>query len=359
MTDRVRRAIETAIQEQGPLTFAGFMEHALYGPGGFYEDPPIGEAGDFVTSPHVHPVFGQLLARALRELWDLLGRPDPWRVCEAGAGDGTLARQLLDALADTPVEYEAVEISPGARRALAEVGIEHVTEELDGPAHVVVANELLDNLPFRVVRDDREVRIGVEDGRLVEVLADLDDDLAALLPRDAPADEDLLVPVGALAIVDRLAEILSPRAYAALIDYGAAGSSGGPRHGYRAHRLVEDVLAAPGTADITAGVDLSIVASRAREAGLVAFPPVSQHDALMALGFEGWFREELARQHEQLDARDGIAAVRTWSGRSRASMLADPGGLGRFRWLLLARPGLPAPSWLGLPDDRPEDRTTD
>jgi SAM-dependent MidA family methyltransferase len=110
--------------------------------------------------------------------------------------------------------------------------------------------------------------------------------------------------------------------------------------------VVEDVLIAPGTTDITAGVDFAGVAARAEEAGLVAFPSVSQHDALMALGFEAWFRRQLAVQTERLDARAGLDAVRTWSGRSRASLLADPGALGRFRWLLVATPGLPAPPWL-------------
>ncbi len=103
---------------------------------------------------------------------------------------------------------------------------------------------------------------------------------------------------------------------------------------------------APGETDITAGVDFDAVAARARAAGLQAFPLVSQHDALMALGLERWLREELSRQHEELEAREGAAAVRTWSGRSRATLLADPGGLGRFRWLVLATPGLPAPAWL-------------
>jgi SAM-dependent MidA family methyltransferase len=88
------------------------------------------------------------------------------------------------------------------------------------------------------------------------------------------------------------------------------------------------------------------VAEHARASGLVAFPTVSQHDALVALGFAEWFHERLADQHEQLDARDGMGAVRTWADKSRATLLADPGGLGRFRWLVLATPGLPAPQWL-------------
>ena len=80
--------------------------------------------------------------------------------------------------------------------------------------------------------------------------------------------------------------------------------------------------------------------------GLTAFPTVSQHDALLALGFESWLRTELERQTAQLEARDGLEAVRTWSGRSRATLLVDPSALGRLRWLLLATPGLPEPAWL-------------
>src|SRR5438105_15781162 len=94
------RTIRRAIEERGPISFAEFMELALYGPGGFYEDPPIGEHGHFVTSPHVHPVFGVLLGRCLRSLWEALDRPVPFGVVELGAGDGTLARQLLPALGD-------------------------------------------------------------------------------------------------------------------------------------------------------------------------------------------------------------------------------------------------------------------
>jgi len=341
VSDEVRARVHRAIEEQGPLTFAAFMDLALYGPGGFYERPPVGEHGDFVTSPHVHPIFGELLGRALRDIWDALGRPDPFRVTEAGAGDGTLARQLLATLGDLPVAYTAVDVSPGARGALAAIEGVAVGSALDEPADLVVANELLDNLPFRVLRGDREVRIGLDDGRLVEVLTAPSDDLPAWR-----AEEDLVVPVGAFEFVERLARVLDPRGYGLLIDYGGIGSSGGPLHGYRAQQLVDDVLAAPGSADITAGIDFAAIAAHAEAAGLRAFPSVTQHDALKALGFESWFREELARQHTALDARDGVAAVRTWSGRSRASMLADPGGLGRFRWLLLATPGLPEPPWL-------------
>ena len=88
----LRARVVSAIEDHGPISFAEYMEIALYARGGFYDAPPVGTAGHFVTSPHIHPLFGELLARGLRGLWERLGRPDPFRVVEAGAGDGTLAR---------------------------------------------------------------------------------------------------------------------------------------------------------------------------------------------------------------------------------------------------------------------------
>ncbi|MGZ5302048.1 MAG: SAM-dependent methyltransferase [Actinomycetota bacterium] len=338
MSEQAADAIRRAIHDHGPITFAEYMELALYGPGGYYERPPVGPAGDFVTSPHVHPVFGTMLGHAVRDLFEALGRPAPLRIAEVGAGDGTLAVQLLGALADLTLDYEAIDVGPGSRAALAAIDGVRVATELTGVPHVVVANELLDNLPFRRMRGDREVRVGLEGERLVEVETRWDKDPGL-------ASGGTIVPVGAFAFIDRLARTLT-HGYALLIDYGALGSPGGEVHGYRDHRVVEDVLADPGSTDITSGVDFALIARHAEERRLTAFPSVTQHDALLALGFEAWLRGELERQTALLDAREGLQAVRTWSGRSRATLLVDPSALGRLRWLLLASPGLPQPSWL-------------
>jgi SAM-dependent MidA family methyltransferase len=339
MSEQVANAIRAAIRDHGPITFAEFMELALYGTGGYYERPPVGTMGDFVTSPHVHPVFGAMLAAAIRSLHHALGSPTPLRIVEVGAGDGTLAAQLLAELTGLDVEYTAVDVSRGARDAVAGLDGVRVSDELGGEPHVVVANELLDNLPFRRVRGDREVRIGVDDhGRFVELEAPWDGARRS-------SEGETIEPAGALAFIDRVASTMR-RGYALLIDYGHAGSPGGEPHGYRDHRVMEDVLSDPGSVDITVGVDFSAMARRAEERGLVAFPSVTQRGALLALGIEAWLRDELERQVALLDAREGIEAVRAWSGRSRATLLVDPAALGRLRWLVLATPDLPVPEWL-------------
>ena len=354
MSEQIAERIRRLVREQGPITFADFMEEALYGPGGFYMGTPIGSADDFVTSPHVHPVFSRLVGIALEALWEALGRPLPFRLVEVGAGDGTMASEIVAGFerGGIDVEYTAVELGAEARRRLAAI-TPHVATRLADVERldpgVLFANELLDNLPFRRIRRRgdtlMEVRVGLDGDRLVEVEVPGDVELTAIAP-DLEDGGESVIPTGAFAFVDELVSTLG-RGYAVLIDYGANGPQAGEVHGYRGHRVVEDVLADPGSTDVTAGVDLHALVDRAESAGLVSFGTVSQEAALRALGFDEWMRGELAHQGEFLNAGRGSEATRTWDGRNRARLLVEPSGLGRLRWLVLATRDLPEPKWLG------------
>jgi NADH dehydrogenase [ubiquinone] 1 alpha subcomplex assembly factor 7 len=341
--DQPAAAIRAAIAADGPIGFDRFMDLALYGPAGYYERRPVGPRGDFVTSPHVHPVFGELLARALRELWTHLERPDPFRLVEIGAGDGTLARQLREHMTDLPLRYTVIERSRAALRELRTIpGIE-VATRIPADPHAVVGHELLDNLPFRLFRGGSEVRVDVSGQRFVEVRTPPDDRPAGVEPE--AADAERTAPTGAIALIDELAGVLA-RGYALFVDYGGDHGASGPVHGYRDHHVVADVLARPGTTDITAGVDFGALAAAAVERGLQAFPTVAQFRALGALGFEEWMRGELATQGALLNEGKGMDAVQRWAARSRASVLVGPDQLGRLRWFLVAGPGLPRPSFM-------------
>lgn len=353
MGAEVARRVRAAIEDHGPIGFDEYMEIALYGPGGFFEAPPVGPQGHFVTSPHVHPfVFAHCVRDALLDAWFCLGEIEPFPVVELGAGNGTLADALLSAFAELPAPrpaYTGVEISPGARDALATRGLATASSvsDLDPFDGVIVANEVLDNLAFVPVRGrpdgPKEVRVGLRGRSLVEIEVPWPD--ASGPPPALEADEETTVPVGAFALLEMLVPVLR-RGYVLLIDYGSVEGPAGPVHGYRDHREVADVLADPGGADITAGVDVSMVAERARSVGLRAFEPVSQRAALRALGHDRWERTMRTTQSELQHAGRGAEAVRVWEERSRASLLADPAGFGGFWWLVLATEGLPEPPWL-------------
>jgi SAM-dependent MidA family methyltransferase len=356
MSQRVVAALRAAIADHGPISFAEFMEHALYGPGGFFERPPVGAEGHFVTSPHVHPwVFSHCLRTALIETWELLGEPDPLPVVELGAGDGTLARALLAAFDELPFPrpaYTAVEIGSGGRDALSQLGVRVLerAERLEPFEGVVVANELLDNLPFLVavgVPDGvAEIRIGLEGDAFVEVEVPWTSPLPEGVELEVLVGLRTAVPVGAFALLGTLARVLR-RGHAVLVDYGTVAGPTGGAHGYRGHRSTADLLSAPGTTDVTSAVDLAMVERVAAASGLEVLGRVRQRDALEALGFGRW-ADTMRQTQTTLQATGRSAqATRVWQARSRASLLVDPEHLGGLWWLVLGTPGLGPPPWLG------------
>ena len=359
LEQRLRRRIA----QDSPITFAQFMDAALYDPEeGFYTRPPIGERGDFVTSPHVSGLFGVLVARQIEEFWDMLGRPERFDVVEVGAGDGTLARQILDALPAVLLEhtsYIAVERSPGARRALAEAGIRAVSSVADsigdlanGLTGCVIANEVLDNLPFHLVRHTAaglaQVLVSVDRrGGFVLVEGDAPpDDVAALVPSSLRPGHQAAVSPAALELVDQAINVIE-RGYVFLVDYGvASGQAPPPVHSYRGHRVEADVLTAPGSRDITAGVDFDRLVAHARSRTPHVWGPVRQRDALLRLGFRELHEHAQTRQVEAIGARRGIDAMRIYSNRNRANQLLARPGLGEFFVVCfgVGTPSDPAPS---------------
>jgi SAM-dependent MidA family methyltransferase len=339
-TDLAAR-LRARIARDGPITFAEFMEAALYDPeGGFYSRPRVGASGDFVTSPHVSEAFGCLLAVQVAEFFDLLGRPRTFTVVELGAGDGELAHQLLSSLPPGIVSrYLAVE--RGAARGLIEArGLPEVTALADltevPPSVVgtVLANEVLDNVPFHRVRGtDRglvELRVGLAGERFVLVESEPSSEVAAAAPPLRPGEE-AVVMLEATALLERAAGLLD-RGYLLVVDYGWAGSRERRDlvHAYRGHRALHDVLSEPGSRDITAGVDFGALARRMRSLGHAVWGPVPQRDALLALGFEEWSREALERQGRALAGGRGLEALRAYAERARAHLLVDRSGLGSF-----------------------------
>src|SRR5471032_2406536 len=158
--------IRAEIRTSGSIQFDRFMELALYHPGlGYYAKTggpsPIGKSGDFYTSVSVGPLFGRLLARQFFQMWQVLGKPNPFWIIEQGAHDGQLACDILEwCRAETPEFFEAIRYgivqSTGAasmhQKCAPEAGIiSHITwfENLgdlaaEKPAGVFFSNELVD-----------------------------------------------------------------------------------------------------------------------------------------------------------------------------------------------------------------------
>ena len=342
------------IAGSGPLPFEEFMAAALYDPdGGFFSTGPLrsAEDGDFLTSPEVSPLFGASLARFVAAEWERLGDVAGFAVVDVGAGSGSLLAPLLDGL-DPPSPAWAVEASPAARAALAEVvGEPRVVDSiggLPGPiTGVIVANELLDNLPTAIavrVGDGWEERwVGASDDVLELVARPARSSVAAWCEAYAGR-----VPNGGLVEVQLAATqwigtALSALAAGALvvIDYGGTAEelesrrTQGTLRTYRAHHLGPDPLLEPGETDITSDVNFTALRAAAEDAG-AQVELQRQDDFLAGLGLRDELRALRHRELELARGEDTMERLQVRSRRTEAETLLHPRGLGDFR-VLVAR----------------------
>jgi len=384
----LRERLAERIRRAGPITFAEYQELALYDPdGGFFATGAgAGRAGrDFVTSPETGSLFGLLIASHLDQVWHDLGAPDPFVVVEVGAGRGKLTADILRAApaCAAALRYVLVERSAALRalqRELLElepadealgpftrsVDRDEPSEPVDrtGPivtsldeipsitmTGVVVANELLDNLPVRIVerRGDRwhEVRIALgDDDALVETTVPASDALVAeadavVAGEHVPDGARLPVPEAVIEWLDVVAGLLRS-GEVVLLDYAASvaeliarGQDGWLRT-YREHARGARALDEPGSQDITADVPLEYVTDAARRAGFVVALEQSQAELLGSLGIDELVEEGRAIWRERAHLGD-LEAI---AGRSRvaeAAALTDPTGLGAHRVIVLRR----------------------
>jgi SAM-dependent MidA family methyltransferase len=290
---KIRRQIAAA---GGWLSFADFMQLALYAPGlGYYVAgaQKFGATGDFVTAPELTPLFARALARQAVEI---MAMSAPY-ILEAGAGSGRLAVDLLQALeaADAlPERYDILELSPElaarqrqtllreAPHLLARVHWQSgLPERFSG---LVLANEVLDAMPVHVVQwqDEAILERGVvwgEDAQFSWQARPAHGHLRAQaerirtecgLPSGYVSEISLLAPAWTASWGERL-----EAGCLLLVDYGFPrhefyhpDRDGGTLICHYHQRTHPDPFYLPGLQDISAHVDFTALIAAAHPTGL-------------------------------------------------------------------------------------------
>lgn len=351
---------------EGPLSFAEYMELALYAPGlGYYMAGArkFGAGGDFITAPEVSPLFGRALAVQCREILDGLDAGSQQTILEIGAGSGALAVAILSSLSDlTMLHYQVLEPSPeladrqratiaaalGAE-ALARVSwLSELPEEIHG---VIIANEVVDALPAErflkrsdALGDIWQVGVGAEsaDDRLIDVATEaptalrdaieaIESDLDTPLPAGYASELNLQAGPWLTAVAASLSHGVM-----LLIDYGyprrerySAERGRGTLACYYRHRAHDDAYRWPGLQDITTHVDFTSLAEAGTAAGLDFLGYTSQAAFLMANDVLALAEAEMAQAESEPERIAVSRAVKT---------LTLPGEMGeRFQVLALGK----------------------
>ena len=343
-------------QADGWLSFARFMELALYAPGlGYYAAGArkFGAEGDFVTAPEISSLFGQSLAVSIADVLRQTGG----NVLELGPGSGKLAQDILlalDQMGVLPDRYCLLEVSADLRERQQQA-VSTLPSHLAGRAKwldalprdftgVIIANEVLDVIPVHLVKWERgkwfERGVALEDNDFVwrdvpSMSAELAAELSARMAHiqraylnDSPPDGYLTEVAPAVAgLVTSLAQSLKQGAML-FIDYGFRGAefyhesriTGTLMCHYR-HFAHADPFVYPGLQDITAHVDFTAVAEAAIAAapGLELAGYTTQANFLLASGLT----ELLAKA----DPRD---AARYLPLTNQVQRLVSPAEMGEF-----------------------------
>ena len=317
-SEKLQTLIHTEIAAaNGLITFARFMELALYAPGlGYYAAGArkFGEAGDFVTAPEISPLFSQCLAQQCQQVLQGIGGGD---LLEFGAGTGAMASDILlelERLGSLPEHYFILELSADLQQRQQETlrrRVPHLFERLEwlcalpepGFKGVMLANEVVDAMPVHLIQfKEQGVREGFvswEEARFVwrdgplstpelqQQITTLQTELAAETFCAGYTSEINLTQQGWIGSIAAVLE----QGVALIIDYGF------PRHEYYhpdrtsgtlmchyRHRAHGDPLILVGLQDITAHVNFTALAEAALESELEVLGYTSQAQFLIATG---------------------------------------------------------------------------
>lgn len=335
-------SITAAIQAAGgAISFEQYMGLALYGEGGFYQDGgKAGRRGDFITSPEVGPLFAAVVARYLDNCWNELGCPESFDVVEVGAGPGTLARGVFDAQPKclSAMKYVAVEISE-SQRAMHPDFVESAEEFPDRAIQgVVLANELLDNLPFKLFVFDgawKEAFVALGDGgKFVEVLRSVDE-VPRILLKSAPLGSRAPIQTAATQWLRDVAQKVS-KGRVFIFDY-CSESTGEIAvspwrewlRTYKDHQRGVHYLLEPGTQDITTQVMIDQLSS-----ALPGLSASTQAEWLQTWGI-GELVSEGSRYWEEHKSFPDVVALKMRSRANESLALTTQDGLGGFSVLEL------------------------
>jgi len=320
------RIIRAQIEEHGPVSFAWFMQQALYHPEhGYYSSGrcSIGRQGDYFTNVSVGPLFGQLLALQFSEIWERLGKMNEFFIVEQGAHDGQFARDILQFAQQCLPEFsealhyrilEPFRILEEQQRRTLEAFGERVEwrECLEPFTGLHFSNELLDAMPVRMISDGKEKLVDVDADKFVFVERSVD---------------KTMCNQSALDCIDQIAASLL-RGYVITIDYGFLDAEFERTIEVRArHRKLDSPFEQIGHADITTSVHWKSVVERARANGLRLVGFTDQHHFLTGI-------------ISQFERGDGDQGLLTESRKAKRELqtLLHPEMLGRaFQVLALAK----------------------
>uniref|UniRef100_A0A3P8NZ84 Protein arginine methyltransferase NDUFAF7 n=1 Tax=Astatotilapia calliptera TaxID=8154 RepID=A0A3P8NZ84_ASTCA len=365
------RHLTSKIKATGPIPVAEYMREVLTNPvtGYYVRNNMLGPEGDFITSPEISQIFGELIGVWIISEWMGAGQPKQLQLVELGPGKGSLASdvirvfsQLQSVLGGASVSLHLVEVSPALsllqaqnltgnrsqeadaeddlvyRRGETEAGLPvswyRRLDDVPTGFSIFVAHEFFDALPIHKFQDGERLEGGVGGHRPreaghAEVCRGAGSDPGLDVARADEKRDHVEVSAEGGVIVQQLARrIIEDGGAALIIDYGHNGTKTDTFRGFKGHQL-HDVLASPGSADLTADVDFNYL-RRMAGGGVACLGPVTQNTFLKNMGIDTRMQILLRNCSDPSTRKQLISSY---------NMLTNPAKMGeRFHFFSLLHP---------------------
>ncbi|WWC68354.1 uncharacterized protein I206_102279 [Kwoniella pini CBS 10737] len=363
--NELAKVIRDTIRATGPIPLSRYMQFCLSHPiHGYYQKSDVfGEKGDFITSPEISQIFGELVAIWFLTRWMEVDSPTRVRIVELGPGRGTLMDDILRTLFNFPGITSAiksihlVENSEYLRKVQNDkisrriedkevelswnTGINEIPEA-DDTYTLFVAHEFFDAMPINTFEKTdmgwREVQVDNDpmhgNGLSTQTsksglrlsISPSPTALSTVLPASSPRFAKLStgsrieVSQDSFKIMRRIGELLGKGkgGCGVVVDYGGDRSYGQSFRAFKGHKIV-DVFDDPGNADLTANVDFAYLRESLAGTGTSALGPISQASFLLSLGLQPRLRKLIDSASTE-ERKEDI--------RKSAQRLIDPLGMG-------------------------------
>ena len=351
---KCEQEIRKRIIEKGKITFSEFMELALFHPiDGYYSSlSNIGDSGDYYTSSTAHPIFGTLIGIQLKQMWELLGKPQPFYVIEHGSGSGVLATDIhkfamsIGGEFGSALTYKMIEVNntePGMYGKIAKKKTAGLNNGwLEGGVGCFISNELIDSFPVHRFEIQgnlvKEIYVSLQDGSFVEVLdhpstSMIEERLTSLsvnLKEGFRGEINTLISARTREITDNFS-----KGFVITIDYGylseelySNARSSGTLQCYYKHTQNRNVYQKIGYQDITTHVDFTTLINDGKSNCLEALGFVTQNEFLRNLGIHIFLKSLSFKK---------ISNTEYLSNRMGMQDLIKPDGLGNFKVLVQSK----------------------
>jgi len=292
----LKKKIEKIITEQGPISISDFMKLALADKkNGYYRKKmPLGSKGDFITSPDISQIFGEIIGVWILDLWIKLGKPKETQIVDLGGGRGTLLSDIKRVLGNKISSYIFIDINVELiklqKKTVKDAIHFEKIEDIPNKPTIFIGNEFLDTFPInQFVLSDRyfkEVCINYKNKKLIfsHHRTNLSRTLDKKTLNQIKVNDILEINFESRKFIEKLSRFIKENNGGAIFfDYGYTFNHGDTFQAVKDSKFVNP-LDDPGNADLTAHVDFNDLYHQAKNSLVSVWGPDTQGTFLKKMG---------------------------------------------------------------------------